>query len=168
MRHVMAASALLVALVGCGSTADPLPEGSTDFPTTQPEATAEPDRAACREAIKDEAFADALDAENPPTACEGFRPDELVAIADEAIAELEALAGPDTGTPAAASTCDVAREAFLTGTEAEIEAALEALVADRDADATAREAAQSYLEESDPTLRRLHKDLVQVLCTTVP
>lgn len=52
--------------------------------------------------------------------------------------------------PAAAS-CDVAREAFLTGSDEEIEAALEALVADRSVDATAREAAQSYLEEDDST-----------------
>ena len=160
-------------LAGCDG-ADPLPEGSTDFPTGSPTATtvppspatAEPDRAACKEAIKEEAFAGTLDAANIPAACEGFGPDELVAISDEALAELEeleALVDPEPES-AAASTCDVAREAFLTGTEAEIEAALAALVADTAADASAREAAQSYLEEDDPTLRGLHKDLVQYTC----
>ena len=52
-----------------------------------------------------------------------------------------------------------------TGSDEEIEAALEALVADRDADASARETAQSYLEEDDPTLRALQKDLVQYACS---
>ena len=172
MRHVTAVAALVLALAGCGGTADPLPEGSTDFPTgstttTAPLTTAEPDRAACKEAIKDEAFAGTLDAENIPAACEGLGPDELVAISDEALTELEELEAPvePEPEPAAPSTCDVAREAFLTGTEEEIEAALAALVADTTADAAAREAAQSYLEEDDPTLRGLHKDLVQYTCS---
>lgn len=171
MRHVMAVAALMLALAGCRA-ADPLPEGSSDFPTGSPTATtvppspatAEPDRAACKEAIKDEALAGTLDAGNIPAACEGLGPDELVAISDEAQAELEALVEPEP-EPAAASTCDVAREAFLTGTDEEIEAALEALVADTTADASAREAAQSYLEEDDPTLRGIQKDLVQYACS---
>jgi hypothetical protein len=175
-RAVLAGAVLtLVALAGCASP-DPLPEGSGDFPTGSPTAAGtspavtEPDRAACKEAIKDEAFADTLDAGDIPAPCEGLRPDELVAISDEAIAEMEAVAEglepePETTAP---STCDVAREAFLTGTDEEIEAALEALVADRDADAMAREAAQEYLEEDNSTLRGMQKDLVQLACTTIP
>ena len=171
MRHVTAVTALVLALAGCGGTADPLPEGSTDFSTGSPTTTAapttaEPDRAACKEAIKDEAFAGTLNAEDIPAACDGLRPDELVAISDEALAEMEAeLATLEPEPGPVASTCDVAREAFLTGSDAEIRAALEALVADTTADASAREAAQSYLEEDDPTLRGLHKDLVQYTCS---
>jgi hypothetical protein len=48
---------------------------------------------------------------------------------------------------AAPSTCDVAREAFLTGNAADIKTALEAMIADTTADATAREYAQTYLSE---------------------
>jgi hypothetical protein len=175
MRHITAVAALALALAGC-ATADPLPEGSSDFPTGSPTtttaqpspATAEPDRATCKEAVKAEALAGTLDAANIPAACEGLEPHELVAIADEAQAELEALAAlvePEPEPAAPATTCDVAREAFLTGSDEEIEAALEALVADRGADAMAREAAQSYLEEDDPTLRGLQKDLVQYACS---
>ena len=178
MRHVMAVAALVLALAGCRA-ADPLPEGSGDFPTgsgtttTVPAnpATAGPDHVACKEAVKDEALAGTLDAGNIPAACEGLGRDELVAIADGAQAELEALAAlvePEPDPAAPSTTCDVAREAFLTGSDGKIEAALEALVADRAADATARETAQSYLEEDDPTLRGLQKDLVQLACTTIP
>jgi hypothetical protein len=171
-RIAAALAALTVTLLAGCATADPLPKGSSDFPTgsptatTAPPTTAEPDRVACKEAIKEEAFAGTLDAGNIPAACEGLGPDELVTISDEALAELEELDAQVDPEPesAAASTCDVAREAFLTGSDEEIEAALAALVADTTADATAREAAQSYLEEDDPTLRGLHKDLVQYTC----
>jgi hypothetical protein len=175
-RIAAALAALTVTLLAGCATADPLPEGSSDFSTgssptatTVPPspATAEPDREACKEAIKDEALAGTLDAANIPAPCEGLGPDELATISDEALAELEeleALVDPEPEPAAPGSTCDVAREAFLTGTEAEIEAALAALVADTTADATAREAAQSYLEEDDPTLRGLHKDFVQYAC----
>jgi hypothetical protein len=171
-RRIAAALATLaVALAGCA--ADPIPEGSGDSPTDNPTAAgttpavAEPDRAACKEAIKDEAFAGTLNAGDIPAPCEGIRPDELVAISREAIDELEAVAEgletePETTAP---STCDVAREAFLTGTEEEIEAALGALIEDRDADATAREAAQSYLETDDPTLRGIQQNFVQYACS---
>lgn len=47
----------------------------------------------------------------------------------------------------AASTCDVVREALLTGTEAEKTEAMQALVADKTADATAREYAQYWLTD---------------------
>ena len=173
-RIAAALAALTVTLLAGCATADPLPEGSSDFPTgssptatTAPPTTAEPNRVACKEAIKEEAFAGTLDAGDIPAACEGLGPDELVTISDEALAELEeleALVDPEPES-AAASTCDVAREAFLTGSDEEIEAALVALVADTTADATAREAAQSYLEEDDPTLRGLHKELVQYTCS---
>ena len=101
-----------------------------------------------------------------PARVRRHRGEELVAIVGEALAEVEEeLLGGRAGRRRSASTCDVAREAFLTGSEAEIEAALAALVADTTADAAAREAAQSYLETDDPTLRGLHKDLVQYTCS---
>jgi hypothetical protein len=49
--------------------------------------------------------------------------------------------------PATPSTCDVAREAFLTGSPADIKIAMQGLIADTTADATAREYAQTYLDE---------------------
>jgi hypothetical protein len=48
---------------------------------------------------------------------------------------------------AAPSTCDVVREAVLTGNQSDINAAMEALQADTTADATAREYAQTYLSD---------------------
>ena len=190
MRHVMAVAALVLALAGCGGTADPLPEGATDFPSTQPAATeptttaaenqetAAADRATCKEALKplvEGAVLGEGDLEpadlvpelggTAPPECAGIEGEALLGIVGEALAEVEEeLLGGD-GPAAVASTCDVAREAFLTGSEAEIEAALAALVADTTADAAAREAAQSYLETDDPTLRGLHKNLVQYTCS---
>ncbi|RPH76188.1 MAG: hypothetical protein EHM88_20165 [Candidatus Rokuibacteriota bacterium] len=185
MRHVTAAAALVLALAGCRA-ADPLPEGSGDFPTGSPTtataqsspATVGPDRAACREALKplvEGAVLGGGDLEpadlvpelggTAPPECAGIEGEALLGIVSEALAEVEQELRGGDGPAAGASTCDVAREAFLTGTEAEIEAALAALVADTTADAAAREAAQSYLEEDDPTLRGLHKNLVQYTCS---
>lgn len=64
------------------------------------------------------------------------------------------------------STCDAVREAFLTGTQAEIEAALKALVADKTADGTAREYADYYLvrDAKEPSLRDMDKTLIQTVC----
>ena len=168
MRHVTAVAALVLALAGCGGTADPLPEGSTDFPTgSTTTRSPRPNRTArLPGGDQGQATAGTLDAENIPAACEGLGPDELVAISDEALAELEeleALVDPEP-EPAAPSTCDVAREAFLTGSDEEIEAALAALVADTTADASAREAAQSYLG-GRPDAAGLHEDLVQYTCS---
>lgn len=67
--------------------------------------------------------------------------------------------------PAKASTCDKAREAILTGTKKDIDAAMKALVKDKKADATAREAAQDYLNEKDAELKKMQVDLVQMACS---
>lgn len=70
--------------------------------------------------------------------------------------------------PAAEVTaCDTAREAFLTGSPAEIKAALRALIRDKSADATAREYAQYYLERDadDPELQDMDKSLIQASCS---
>ena len=50
-------------------------------------------------------------------------------------------------TPASPTTCDVVREAVLTGSQADINAAMAALKADTTADATAREYADTYLQD---------------------
>lgn len=69
-----------------------------------------------------------------------------------------------------ASTCDVVREAFLTGDEADIEAALTALQADTGADATAREHAKTYLEaegdsfQSQAEQRDFYESLITSYC----
>jgi hypothetical protein len=47
-------------------------------------------------------------------------------------------------TPAA-SSCDVAREVLLTGSEADITASMKALVADKTVNATARQLAHDYI-----------------------
>lgn len=67
----------------------------------------------------------------------------------------------------AVSTCDVAREAFLTGTQAEIDAAMTALKNDRTADATAREYADYYMnrDKTNPELREMDKGLIQMSCS---
>lgn len=66
-----------------------------------------------------------------------------------------------------ASTCDQAREAFLTGTEADIEKALKALIKDKNADATAREYADYYLnrDSDQPDLQEMDKSLIQTACS---
>jgi hypothetical protein len=71
---------------------------------------------------------------------------------------------PDEETPKA-TTCDKAREALLTGSPKQIKAAMKALVKDKKADATAREAAQDWLDTTDKDLRKMHADLVQMACS---
>jgi len=75
-----------------------------------------------------------------------------------------ATAATTTTQTAAATTCDVVREAFLTGAPSEIAGALQALIADRSADATAREYAQKYLTQTDPGLKDMDKSLIQMSC----
>jgi hypothetical protein len=78
---------------------------------------------------------------------------------------------PEAVTPAAstvqtaATTCDVAREAFLTGTPSQIAGAMQQLLADRSAPATAREYAQKYLAETDPQMKDMDKSIIQEYCT---
>lgn len=63
------------------------------------------------------------------------------------------------------STCDAVREALLTGTKAEIKQAMKDLVADKSADANAREAARDYLNRTDPDLKESAASLVQLGCS---
>jgi hypothetical protein len=88
---------------------------------------------------------------------------ESLPSGDSAPADAEPADPP--APAAAASTCDVAREAFLTGTPEQIEAAMRALIADRTADATAREYAQKYLEEDNADLKDMNKSLIQMSCS---
>lgn len=63
-----------------------------------------------------------------------------------------------------ASTCDMAREAILTGSPTQIKKAMKALVADKKADADARESAQKYLHETDKDLKEMYTSLIQMSC----
>ncbi|HYN65474.1 MAG TPA: hypothetical protein VES93_01215 [Ornithinibacter sp.] len=66
-----------------------------------------------------------------------------------------------------ASTCDVAREAILTGTAKEIKASFTALIKDKKADATAREYARYYLgrDKGDKDLQEMDVSLIQTACS---
>jgi uncharacterized protein YkwD len=76
---------------------------------------------------------------------------------------------PTEDAPAAtvATTCDVAREAFLTGSKAQIKAAMKKLQADKTADATAREYARYYLvrDAGEPDMQEMDVSLIQMSCT---
>jgi hypothetical protein len=74
---------------------------------------------------------------------------------------------PTTEPAPAASTCDVTREALLTGTQAEISASLKALMADKTADATAREYADYYLnrDKTSPDMREMDIGLIRMSCS---
>jgi len=69
------------------------------------------------------------------------------------------------------STCDAAREALLTGSPTQIEAALRALMADKTADGTAREYADYYLHRDAPPaygskdLRSMDISLIRTACS---
>lgn len=72
-----------------------------------------------------------------------------------------------TTAPKTASSCDVVREAFLTGTPAELEASLKALVADKAADATAREYADYWLnrDKGDAQMQEMDEGLIKMSCS---
>jgi hypothetical protein len=65
-----------------------------------------------------------------------------------------------------ASTCDVAREAILTGTPASLDKALKALQNDKTADATAREYARYYLvrDKGNKDLQEMDLSLISSAC----
>jgi hypothetical protein len=69
-----------------------------------------------------------------------------------------------TTPTAAASTCDVVREALLTGSPAEIKTAMAALKADTAADATAREYADNYLTETNADLQEMNVSILRMYC----
>lgn len=68
--------------------------------------------------------------------------------------------------PKAPSTCDLVREALLTGTQADIDTAMAALQADVTADATAREYADYYQhrDAAEPSMRSMDVDLIRMSC----
>jgi len=80
--------------------------------------------------------------------------------------EAEAVEEPAEEPAEAMSTCDAVREAILTGTQAEIDAAMLALQKDKSADPTAREYARYYLERdaNSPDLREMDISLIQMSC----
>lgn len=100
------------------------------------------------------------------TACAAGDPGTNGALPQGVVASEETT----TDTPEPAETkakptsCDIAREAILTGTKKEKEKALKALIKDKKADATAREAAQDYFETDDKDLKKMELDLVQLAC----
>jgi hypothetical protein len=72
-----------------------------------------------------------------------------------------------TAAPAAvASSCDLVREALLTGTQADIDNAMAGLIADRAADGTAREYADYYLhrDATEPSMRSMDVSLIRMSC----
>lgn len=80
---------------------------------------------------------------------------------------LTTTSAPTQVTTQKVTTCDRAREAFLTGTTKEQTAALKALRADKSAPATAREYADYWLvrDKTDKTLRELDKGIIQSVCS---
>jgi len=77
---------------------------------------------------------------------------------------------PTTTTTTKVNTCDNVREALLTGTQSQIDAAMAALQADKSADATAREYADYYLHRdgagSDTKdLRDMDVSLIRTSCS---
>lgn len=68
--------------------------------------------------------------------------------------------------PVKVDSCDAAREAILTGTPAQIEAAFKVLIADTTADGTAREYARYYLvrDKNDKRMREMDIGLIQMGC----
>lgn len=78
-----------------------------------------------------------------------------------------AVEAPTTTAAAAPSTCDVAREALLTGTPEEITAAMLALKADTTADATAREYADYYTgrDAGDADMQEMDAGLIRMSCS---
>jgi hypothetical protein len=104
------------------------------------------------------------------TAADTSSKDALPAGSDQFPAEQagEVKAAETTSTTVAkANTCAVVREAFLTGTKAELEASLKALVADKTADATAREYADYWLnrDKSQPDMQEMDEGLIKMACS---
>lgn len=94
---------------------------------------------------------------------------------NDAIPQTSASIDPTLDAPAETdlesskvTTCDVAREMFLTGTKAEIHQALKDLKADTTADGSAREYAGYYLgrDANDKDLREMDQTLIVSICTT--
>lgn len=85
---------------------------------------------------------------------------------DDALGVAADVSSPKKKAPKV-SSCDQAREAFLTGSEADVRKALKRLKADRKADATAREYAKYYLgrDRNDRAMRELDESLISTSCS---
>lgn len=76
-----------------------------------------------------------------------------------------------TTTTEAVSSCEAVKEAFLTGTQPEINAALTRLIADKTEDGTAREYADYYMHRDAPPafgskdLRSMDMTLIRSACS---
>lgn len=95
-------------------------------------------------------------------------PDTVTTVpASVAIEETPVTTVTTVEVQVAASTCDVVREALLTGTTADIEASMAQLVADKSADATAREYADYYInrDKTQPTMREMDISLIRMSCS---
>lgn len=96
-------------------------------------------------------------------------PQGTVAPATVATSPVKAKVTTKAPEPAApkVSTCDVVREAILTGTPAQIEAAMKALQADKTADGTAREYARYYLvrDAQSKDNREMDTGLITMACS---
>jgi hypothetical protein len=83
------------------------------------------------------------------------------------VAPVAADPAPVAAPAPVASTCDVAREAILTGTPVSITAAMAALVADKTAPAIAREYAQYYTgrDAGQKDMQTMDTGLIQAACS---
>jgi hypothetical protein len=135
-----AAAVAVLALAGCGSGSAPIPQASKDC------------TAAGVTCTHDDPAPGAIAA-----------PTETQPAADPAPTETQPAAAP-ASTP---STCDIAREATLTGTPSDVTAAMAALVADKTAPATAREYAQYYSgrDAGNKQMQTMDVELIRMSCT---
>jgi hypothetical protein len=101
------------------------------------------------------------------TACGAATSPDGDALPQATSSAVEDAAATEEAPAEKASTCDVAREAILTGSAKEIKASFKALVKDKKADATAREYARYYLgrDKSDKDLQEMDIALIQTSCS---
>ena len=130
----------VLTLAGCGSGSAPIPQASKDCTAVGVTCTHD---------------------DPPPGAIAA--PTETQPAADPAPTSAQPAAAP-ASTP---STCDIAREATLTGTPSDVIAAMAALVADKTAPATAREYAQYYSgrDAGNKQMQTMDVELIRMSCT---
>ena len=92
-------------------------------------------------------------------------------VAPVAGAPAVAAPAPATAKPAAAaakpaaSSCEVVREALLTGSQTDIKNAMTQLQADKTADAKAREYASEYLLETNKDMQSMNVTMIRMFCS---
>ena len=109
--------------------------------------------------------ADTKDKDALPAGSDKFPASETTVASG--VVEDEAVPTTTVPAEASASSCDVTREALLTGSPAEIDASMRALMADKNADATAREYADYYLnrDKADTSMREMDIGLIRMSCS---